>query len=50
MANDEGNIFPDTLSNVNIEWVPLTLTLVEYPKGKWPLVLYIFFNKFICNF
>lgn len=30
MASDDGNI---AINNEQVEWVPLTLTLVEYPKG-----------------
>lgn len=32
--NVDENYFPDSVKNNDrTEWVPLTLTLVEYPKG-----------------
>lgn len=33
-SNVDENYFSKTLDENNIQWVPLSLTLVEYPKGK----------------
>lgn len=42
MENTASLVSEDFLNNNEIQWQPLALTLVEYPKGILQIFIYIF--------